>query len=294
MISMTGYGRAVVTRDDLTITVEMRSVNHRFIDVKVRGVGVAQERAIEALVRAGITRGAVTVQVHLERAGAAAGRRIDIEAAKAVHRVLRDLADNLGAAPPSLELVLAQPGVVSSGKSSHADDDVVANELVDQAIHAAMAELVAMRTVEGGALASELGARLHAIDAIRIQLDSAAAAVPAELARRLHERVARALGDATSLDASRLEHEVALLVDRSDVTEELVRLGSHLSQLTTALAADDGTYKPNGRKIDFLLQEVGREFNTIGSKAPTAEIVTLVVAAKAELEKLREQAQNVE
>ena len=293
MISMTGYGRAVVTREDVdvTVTVEMRSVNHRFIDVKVRGVGVTQERAIETLVRAGITRGAVTVQVHVERTGAAAGRRIDIEAAKAVHRVLRDLADNLGAAPPSLELVLAQPGVVASGKSSHVDDDASGNAVIDQAVQAAMAELIAMRAVEGNALAVELGARLHAINAIRAQLDTAAATVPTELARRLHERLARALGDANPLDASRLEHEVALLVDRSDVTEELVRLGSHLAQLTTAMAPSP---QPNGRKIDFLLQEVGREFNTIGSKAPTAEIVTLVVAAKAELEKLREQAQNVE
>ena len=293
MISMTGYGRAVVTREDVdvTVTVEMRSVNHRFIDVKVRGVGVTQERAIETLVRAGITRGAVTVQVHVERTGAAAGRRIDIEAAKAVHRVLRDLADNLGAAPPSLELVLAQPGVVASGKSSHVDDDASGNAVIDQAVQAAMAELIAMRAVEGNALAVELGARLHAINAIRAQLDTAAATVPTELARRLHERLARALGDANPLDASRLEHEVALLVDRSDVTEELVRLGSHLAQLTTAMAPSP---QPNGRKIDFLLQEVGREFNTIGSKANHAGVSQQVVQLKSELERIREQVQNIE
>jgi uncharacterized protein (TIGR00255 family) len=116
--------------------------------------------------------------------------------------------------------------------------------------------------------------------------------VPAEVKRKLDERLRRLLGDAeTALDPARVAQEVALLAERADVTEELVRLGSHLEQLA-AILGDAAT--AIGRRLDFLLQEVGRELNTIGSKSPSAEIINRVVAAKAELEKLREQAQNVE
>jgi uncharacterized protein (TIGR00255 family) len=127
------------------------------------------------------------------------------------------------------------------------------------------------------------------------ELAALAEHVPGDLKRRLDDRVRRLLGDADApaamIDPARLAQEVALLADRADVTEELVRLASHLEQLASVAGTETGAV---GRRLDFLLQEVGRELNTIGSKSPSAEIVARVVAAKVELEKLREQAQNVE
>jgi uncharacterized protein (TIGR00255 family) len=150
-----------------------------------------------------------------------------------------------------------------------------------------------MRIAEGAALAAELRARLDELVATRVQVAELAAAVPPQLARRLLDRVKRLVDEAgigAGIDEARVAQEVALHADRADITEELVRLASHLDQ---ARALVDGT-GPVGRRLDFLVQEIGRELNTIGSKSTTAEITTAIVGAKATLEKIREQVQNVE
>jgi len=289
---MTGYGRGTADRGGRRVTVEIRSVNHRFLDVKVRGTtepGI--EDAIVTRLRDRVERGAVTVAVRVEHRGAAA-LSIDRDAARAAFDALRALADELGIAPPGLELVVAQPGVVAPPDAEPADaGEVVA--AATAAADAALAGLVAMRTTEGGSLARELTTRAAALRALVTEIAALAAGVPADVQKKLGDRVRRLLGelDAPAVDPARLAQEVALLADRADVTEEVVRLGSHLEQLATVLAADAGAV---GRRLDFLLQEVGRELNTIGSKSPSAEIINRIVAAKVELEKLREQAQNVE
>jgi uncharacterized protein (TIGR00255 family) len=149
-----------------------------------------------------------------------------------------------------------------------------------------------MRTAEGGALAAELGRRLDELVGLRTRVAELAAGVPHHLSRRLTERVRRLLEtqEPGSVDPQRLAQEVALLADRADVTEELVRLASHLDQ-ARALVDGPGAV---GRRLDFLVQEIGRELNTIGSKSTVAEITGAVVDAKAALEKVREQVQNVE
>ncbi len=284
---MTGYGRGVAEGDGRRATIEVRSVNHRFLDLKLRGTPVppALEEQIAARVRASIERGAVTVSVHVVAAPGEASARIDPDAARRAYDMLSALAIRLGVGPPDLALVLAQPGVVVAAEP--AGDDLDPRALA--ALDAALAQLDRMRTTEGGALAAELRARLDELAALRTAIAGLAAAVPAQLARRLTERVRRLLEDA-ELDPGRLAQEAAVLADRADVTEELVRLASHVDQARALLEAPGAV----GRRLDFLVQEIGRELNTIGSKSASAEISTAVVDAKAVLEKVREQAQNVE
>jgi uncharacterized protein (TIGR00255 family) len=292
---MTGYGRGVVEQGDVRATIDVRAVNHRFLDLKLRGgqVSPAIEDAITARVRGVIERGAVSISVHLVRGHGAAGLRIDGDAAVRAHRALADLAALLAIPGPDLALVLAQPGVVTS--ADPLDDDgtdgaaAAAASAALGALDAALIQLNQMRAAEGAHLAAELCLRLEELAATRARLAALAAAVPPLLARRLRERVKR-LAEEVGIDDARIAQEVALHVDRADVTEELVRLASHLDQ-ARALVDSAGAV---GRRLDFLIQEIGRELNTIGAKSTTAEITTAIVGAKATLEKVREQVQNVE
>jgi uncharacterized protein (TIGR00255 family) len=289
---MTGHGRATVERAGRRATVEIRAVNHRFLDLKVRGAPIAPpvEEQLHARVREQVERGAVTVTVHLERRGEAAALRLDPEAARVAHAALASLAEELGTAPPELGLVLAQPGVVTG--ADDLVDDAPAGEAVLEAGAQALAQLASMRATEGAALAHDIGARLDTLVALLDQIESAAAAQPDEVRRRLSDRLARLLEDArVAVDPGRLAQEVAVLADRADVTEEIVRFRSHVAQVRTLLGESRSGV---GRRLDFLVQELGREINTIGSKSSAAEISRLVVEGKAELEKIREQAQNIE
>jgi len=289
---MTGYGRGVVERADHRATVDVRAVNHRFLDLKLRGTAVepALEDAIGARVRAVIERGAVVVSVHLARGTGPAAIRIDGDAAERTHRVLAVLAARLGTPVPDLALVLAQPGVVVT--SDGGQDEVAAaasRAAALAALDAALVQLTAMRDAEGVALAAELRQRLDELVATRAQIAALAGSVPQYLARRLADRIKR-ITEEVGVDPARLAQEIALLADRADVTEELVRLASHLDQVRALLDAPGAI----GRRLDFLVQEIGRELNTIGAKAATAEISTAIVAGKTSLEKVREQVQNVE
>jgi uncharacterized protein (TIGR00255 family) len=286
---MTGFGRGVAEHAGVRATVDVRAVNHRFLDLKLRAAGIsaALEDAIGSHVRAAIERGAVSVSVHV------AGRErsathIDAAAAQAAHAELADLSRALGTAPPELALVLAQPGVVIATDDARDDSDPA----ILAALDAAVAQLARMRVVEGEALARELAARLDELARLHAAIEQRAVAAPEQIQRRLHDRVRKLLGDeaSSSLDPARLAQEIALLADRADVTEELVRLASHLAQARALIAGTTAC----GRRLDFLAQEIGRELNTIGSKSALAEITAAVVEAKVALEKLREQVQNVE
>jgi uncharacterized protein (TIGR00255 family) len=287
MRSMTGYGRGVGERGDVRATVDVRAVNHRFLDLKLRGAGLsaALEDAIAARVRHALERGSVAVSVNFARGGAAGELQLDADAAERAHRTLSGLAARLGLPGPDLALVIAQPGVITG--EDRLDDDTAPAVL--DALDAALLQLDAMRVNEGAALAAELRMRLDELVATRAQIAALAAAVPGQLARRLVDRLKRLLDDVAA-DPARIAQEIALLADRADVTEELVRLASHLDQ-AHALIGGAGAI---GRRLDFLVQEIGRELNTIGAKSTTAEIGTAIVGAKAALEKVREQVQNVE
>jgi uncharacterized protein (TIGR00255 family) len=298
---MTGYGRGVATHGGTRATVDVRSVNHRFLDLKLRGgVSPAIEELVSTRTRAVLERGAVAVSIHLARE-VTVSTRIDRDAAKAAHDTLAEVATQLGLPGPNLALVLAQPGVVISDDR----DDDAAQPAVAAAVDAALAQLTEMRVKEGVALATELTNRLGELDRLRASLATLAAGVPAQIAKRLQERVKRLLDDAAAVDPARVAQEVAMLADRADITEELVRLVSHLDQARTLIAGQEAAKEMSrplgsaltpgvGRRLDFLVQEIGRELNTIGSKSTLAEITSAIVEAKATLEKVREQVQNVE
>ena len=301
MQSMTGFGRGVAEHGGVRATVDIRAVNHRFVDLKLRvPVAPALEEAMTAKIRGAVERGAIAVSLFLERPRAAGVVRLDV--ARAVHAELTALAHELGTATPDLALVLAQPGVVAPVEIVDPDAAVLA------ALDAALRQLIEMRAAEGRALAAELALRLDELARLRGVIDGLAASVPEQFQKRLHERLARLLGDGafaspanagraaapqallSVIDPQRVAQEVAVLAERADITEELVRLGSHLDQARALIASSGAT----GRRLDFLVQELGRELNTIGSKSGHAEITTAVIEAKAILEKLREQVQNVE
>lgn len=282
---MTGFGRGVAEHAGVRATVDLRAVNHRFLDIKLRGsVSPPIEEAITARIRGALERGAIAVSVHIERDAALAGPRIDADAAKRASEMLVQLATQLGLAKPDLALVLAQPGVVVEANNASSDDPTA----VVGALDAALVQLDEMRTAEGRALAAELGTRLDELVALRATMATLAATVPQTLSKRLAERLKRLTE--VEVDPARLAQEVALLADRADVTEELVRLASHIDQARALLAGPTAA----GRRLDFLVQEIGRELNTIGSKSTVAEMSAAVVEGKAVLEKVREQVQNVE
>ncbi len=295
--SMTGYGRGKSEVDGSAVTVEIRSVNHRFLDVKLRGASLEpkHEEVLRKSIGSAITRGSVSVSIRLDRTAGASVLVVDTDAAKRIYSELQALSAVLGKAEEvSLALLASQPGVMISARASEAESEQQAAALaacILEASDAALAELVTMREAEGAALLADTEARLANLKALASQLGDLAKSGPEEAQTRLQERIAKLLKNSkVEVDEQRIAQEVAVLADKLDVTEELVRLDSHFEQL--AILARETS--PVGRKLDFLVQELGREFNTVTSKSQSASVARLVVDAKAELEKIREQVQNVE
>ncbi len=287
--SMTGFGRGTASAEGADVTVEVRSLNGRYAEVTVRAPRslAAHETDVQSRVKDALDRGKVGVSVQVQRAAEAAPLRVDANAAAAYRRLLEEVREAAGVAEPvSLEHVLRFPDVLVAAEAEDATEGVW--EAAQAALADALGALTAMRRQEGEALAADLRARLGAIEA---ELGAVEAEAPArvEAARTaMHERVADLLGD-ERVDRDRLELEIALLADRLDVNEECVRLRSHLALFRDALASD----APVGRRLNFLAQEFNREINTIASKAGDPGIAHRAVTMKEELEKIREQVQNV-
>lgn len=289
--SMTGFGRGEAVRERYKATVEARTVNHRFLDVAIRlpKAACAFEDKLRGMVGARLTRGRVDVFVGLEEVGE--GRRpvkVDIPLARGYQQALEELRSELGLpGEVTLATLLDMPGVVAVQETT--DPEAVWAAL-EAAATAALAEIVAMREAEGERLAADLKGRLAEVAERVGAVEARAPEVAVEFRERLEQRVREALGE-VPLDEGRLLQEVALLSDRLSIAEELVRLRSHLVEAGRML---DGPESSVGRKFEFLLQEMNREINTIGSKANDVQIAREVIAVKAELEKLREQVQNIE
>jgi uncharacterized protein (TIGR00255 family) len=291
--SMTGFGSAEAPVDATTqVRVELRSVNHRYLEVraKVSPALSSKVHAIEELVRSRAVRGRVDVVARLE-GPLASGIRLDRERAASAYRELAALRDELAPAEPlPLTLLAAVPDLfhVSEDLDSEAIDGAIAG-----ATAGALDALDAMREKEGHSLERELLSRLAIVAFIVPTIEERAAKSPADHRAKLRARVETLLqanrGDA-ALDDDRLEQEIALLADRLDVTEEIARLRSHLAQAEDLVKKERD---PVGRRLDFLLQELARETNTIGSKSADSTIAQSVVQLKAELERIREQVQNV-
>ena len=287
--SMTGFGRGTARVGGAEATVEVRTVNGRYAEATVRGLGARAEHEgeVQRIVKEAIGRGTATVQVAVASAEAAGGLRLDAEAARATGRLLRDAATAAGLSPDAIRLddVLRHGTVLVPDAP---DDGGAAWAAVQAALAEALGRLEAMRQTEGTALHADLTERADALNAAADAVDARAPERLDAARQRLRDRLDE-LAATADLDPGRLEAEVVLLADKLDVTEETVRLRSHLAQFRDAL----GLAEPVGRRLNFLSQEIGREVNTIGSKANDAEITRLAVAMKEELEKIREQVQNV-
>ena len=291
--SMTGFGRGEASGESIAVTVEVRSVNHRHLDIAVRlpRALAALELDVRRLVQGRLERGRVDIAVQLTPLTGAATQRVQVDAALAREYVARAraLAMELGLdGAPNLAWLLEQPGVVRL-EDPEPIEPAAPWPLLAEALGRALDELVARRTAEGDRLAEALRT-LHA--ELTTTVEIIAVRAPGTTARReerLRDRL-RALLAETAIDQSRIVTEAAVWADKSDVTEELARLRAHLAEFTLLLDKDG----PVGRPLDFLIQELNREINTVASKADDLEMSQAALAAKGVLEKIREQVQNLE
>jgi len=290
MRSMTGYGSGRAALGQGQIVLDLRTVNHRFLDVRVRLPSRIQSRTptIERVIRARLERGRVDVTARFE-GQTLPQPTLDLDRARAVYAELAALRDTLNPDEPlPLALLSSVPDLFVVNR---AIDEEALERSLEQAAAEACDAVIAMRDKEGNTLASELSTRLQEL---RASVDALKAAVPSlveDRRTRLRDRLQALLaGVDAELEPSRLEQEIAVLADRSDVAEELVRLDSHRDQMLELIENSSAAV---GKRIDFLLQEMAREANTIGSKVQDGTMTAHVIALKACIEQMREQAQNV-
>jgi uncharacterized protein (TIGR00255 family) len=290
---MTGFGEARRQQDDVAVAVELRTVNNRYFKFSLRASeGYSSlEPQIEALVRSAIKRGTVNVSLKIDRRLSADEFALNVEVLDSYRKQLEAYqAESTLPQGVRVEHLLALPGVVSETDAAvdYADG---AWPVVQATLQDALARLSAFRADEGRAMSSDMTANCRQIGG---ELDKIAARAPALVESyrgRLHERVAALLEEyQVTLEPADLIREVALFAERSDISEEIVRLRSHLEQCAEIMSAEESA----GRKLEFLIQEMFREVNTIGSKSNDVEIARSVIEMKTAIERLREMIQNVE
>ena len=291
--SMTGYGRGEAAFDGRTIVVEVRAVNNRYLDctVKMPRAYIFAEDALKARVQASVARGKLDVFVNISGAGTeGVSITVNEELAKAYIDALARLHDlSGGKAPESYSVTdLARFSDVLTVEKQEEDQDTLKEQLLT-ALDLALADFSAMRAKEGERLAEDILRRAAAIETLVGRVEKHSPQTVSEYRARLEAKMAEVLQN-TQIDESRLLTEAAIFADKIAVDEETVRLRSHISQLRELLAKGGAV----GRKLDFLIQEFNREANTIGSKCSDIEIARYVVDIKAEIEKIREQVQNLE
>ncbi|MBQ7784673.1 MAG: YicC family protein [Clostridia bacterium] len=290
MHSMTGYGRCQIESEGRLMTVEVKSVNHRFLDVSYRLARhlMFLDDAVRKGVAARLARGHVDVFVNYENHREDAREvRVDTALAAAYQRAMNELSKTLGIeSGVSLNDFARMPDVLTVQES--AEDQDAVRELFQQTLSGALDALITMRAQEGESMKRDILDKISKIEGIRDAIAVRAPLVVEEYRIKLKERIA-ALTEG-EVDEARLLTEIAIFADRAAIDEELVRLLSHTAQIRKTVELSE----PVGRKLDFLVQELNREVNTIGSKAMDAEIAQYVVQAKGEIEKLREQVQNIE
>ena len=289
--SMTGYGRAREVLNKRDITVEVRSVNNRYLDctVKMPRIYAFAEDAVKQHVQKAISRGKVDVFITVDASAADVAKvTVNRELAAQYAAALRELAGVCGTESHVTPEQLSRfPDVLTVTKADE-DLETVSADLC-AVLDKALAAYNEMRAVEGAKLAEDIGNRLVFIENYTSQVEERSPQTVAEYRAKLTARMQEVL-QSTTIDQQRILTEAAIYADKVAVDEETVRLRSHVAQLRTMLTSDE----PMGRKMDFLIQEVNRESNTIGSKCNDVAIAQVVVGLKAEVEKMREQVQNVE
>jgi uncharacterized protein (TIGR00255 family) len=291
---MTGYGQGAAEAPGLKVTVEVRSVNNRFADLKLRLPDdlVPFEQDLRRRVLATVKRGRVDVDLRLERTGTPTAtlslNRPVVEAALTAWTSLRDEFGISGAF--DLQAMMHVPGIFENiGAAVRLDE--AGRSAVDRALGDALTALDAERRREGGLLRDDLAARVARMRELVASIREAAASVPEALQKKIVDRVQQLVTQVT-LDPARIAQEAAFLADRADITEEIVRLDGHLAHALTLLGDKEG--EPVGKRLEFLLQEIHRETNTIASKSVDYGISRHALDLKAESEKIREQIQNLE
>ena len=293
LLSMTGFGRAVRQLGGLTIEVEARSVNHRFFDLTIKSPRIysAYEPEVRALVATTITRGRIEIFVSRRSTDASA---LSINFNKEIFDKLSNIyRQTIGEAGMKNSHEAVALNILSRREvldvSEESGDGSSERAVLFEALSVALNELGAMRLREGRNLHKDLSARLATLKGLREKVKTATEKNPSSHREKLQQRIQKFAPD-VAIDPMRMAAEVAIICDRLDTTEELVRLESHFGQFTDALCVG----KECGRRLDFIVQEMGREFNTINSKAQDSTVQHLVIDAKAEIEKIKEQVQNVE
>ena len=287
--SMTGYGRAGQVRNGREITIELRSVNNRYLDctVKMPHLYLFAEDALKKTVQRSVSRGKVDVFVTVDASAADTVKaRVNRELAERYAAALRELSEIAGTDLTG-QLLTRFPDALTVTKEE-ADFAAVTADLC-AVLEEALQAFQSMRAAEGAKLAEDIGARLDTIERLTAQVEARSPETVREYREKLYRRMREVLEDST-IDEQRILLEAALYADKVAVDEETVRLRSHVSQLREMLSADT----PQGRRMDFLIQELNREANTIGSKCVDTAIARVVVDLKAEIEKIREQTQNIE
>ncbi|WP_303813778.1 YicC/YloC family endoribonuclease [Selenomonas ruminantium] len=288
--SMTGFGAATVENDDYKVTVELKAVNQRFLEMNFhmpRQFGQWEE-SLRQLIRQAAARGKVDIFVnYVDKRESKSTIRVDKGLALAYQSAMNELSDTLHLPRPDSAVMFAGfPDVLQVEQSAELDG---LQPVLEDAQQQALKAFDDMRQREGAHIAEDFEQRLVKLEGMRQQLITLAPAIVEERRQHLQEVLAEALAG-KDFDETRIIQETALFADRVNYTEEVVRLESHIAQFRQIMAAGE----PSGRKLDFLIQEFNRETNTIGSKANSKDAAQLVVDMKSEIEKIREQVQNIE
>ncbi len=290
MNSMTGFGKCELEVDGRKLRVEMKSVNNRFLDMNIRQPRfmMQYEDAVRQFVKSHLSRGRVDIFINYSCIREdAKGLTVDLGLAAAYVNAARQIAEATGVADDlSVSHILRLPDVVSCEED---EDEQAVKALLLRCLEGAVAELKNARAREGAQLKADILERLDMLAGFAQSISLKEDTVVSEYRQKLTERLAELLGGA-AIDEQRLAQEVAIYADRANITEEIVRIKSHVKQFKN-LAVQAGA---QGRNMDFIVQELNREFNTIGSKSQDADIMKTVIAAKGEIEKIREQIQNIE
>lgn len=291
MHSMTGYGKGVSKRDGKTITIEIKTVNHRFLDcnIKLPRNFLFVEDRVKKAVSSAISRGHVDLYLTYEQSSTDEGAyTVDLELANNYLTVVRQLENGTGLANDVTLSTLLRVGDIVTRQQSVEDEDLLA-EMTLEAASEALVNLKVMREKEGQSQKADIASKLGTIEACLDRIKEFAPKVVEDYRELLNARIAEVV-EPSLVDKQRLATEVALYADHCAIDEEITRLSTHISNMRSLLEATE----PVGRKMDFLVQEFNRETNTIGSKANDMRITKEVLAIKNEIEKMREQAANIE
>lgn len=291
--SMTAFAEAEKTGENGTaVSVEIRGLNSRYLDLAVRTPSSYSrlEEFIKQRVKGKIFRGRVEIRAGIREPEAETKQFLVNRAlAENYHGALEELRTHLGIREtPGLSHIIGAPGIIETREEERDLEKI--SVVLGRAIDEAMESFDAMRAAEGRSMAEDLYQRLQFVEGCIKRIDSLSSDLPELKYERLHKRIQEMTRQSAEIDESRLAQEAAFIADKCDISEEIARARSHAAQFKKIMESDE----PAGKPLNFLLQEFGREFNTMGAKASSAEISHEVVAAKTELEKLREQVQNIE